>query len=249
MERRTGAHMTGNPLGQRLHQRRHMTDPARHDGAVDLHAAASVNVGLAMQRQMIAIFGDEDVGEQRRTGASLLDRQRRHRRLHDRLAGAATHLRAHVQHALKVRGHVFQHHALVGADPSELRFAAGRADAGRFVRDGLKRQVIGQRRAHRRLLRRRRRGRGCVVGSLRARLSRGVALFHVAEQQFQLLDLAVELLRRAPEASAPKDRQLHSQLLNQQRLGVDFRCERRREPPQFGGIFGQIGSGARHAFA
>ena len=43
-----------------------MTDPARHDGAVDLHPAAPINVGLAMQREMIAIFGDEDVGEQRR---------------------------------------------------------------------------------------------------------------------------------------------------------------------------------------
>ena len=32
-------------------ERRHMTDPARHDRAVDLHPAAPVNVrGLAMQR-------------------------------------------------------------------------------------------------------------------------------------------------------------------------------------------------------
>ena len=37
---------------------------------------------------MIAIFGDEDVGEQRRPRASLLNRQRRHGHLHDRLAGA-----------------------------------------------------------------------------------------------------------------------------------------------------------------
>jgi len=102
MERGAGAHVTRDPLGQRLQERRHMTDPARHDGAVDLHPAAPVNVGLAMQREMIAIFGDEDVGEQRRPRASLLDRQRRHGRLHDRLAGAAAHLRAHMQHALEV---------------------------------------------------------------------------------------------------------------------------------------------------
>jgi hypothetical protein len=37
MERGAGAHVTRDPLGQRLQERRHMTDPARHDGAVDLH--------------------------------------------------------------------------------------------------------------------------------------------------------------------------------------------------------------------
>ena len=102
MERGAGAHMTRDPLSQGLQERRHTTDLARHDGAVDLHPAAPINVGLSMQREMIAIFGDEDVGEQRRPRASLLDRQRRHGRLHDRLAGAATHLRAHMQHALEV---------------------------------------------------------------------------------------------------------------------------------------------------
>ena len=99
MERGAGAHMTRDPLSQGLQERRHMTDPTRHDGAVDLHPAAPVNVGLAIEREMIAIFGDEDVGEQRRPRASLLDRQRRHGRLHDRLAGAATPSGAHAARA------------------------------------------------------------------------------------------------------------------------------------------------------
>src|SRR5277367_3262157 len=55
MERGAGAHMTRDPLNQGLQERRHMTDPARHDRAVDLHPAAPVNVCLAMQREMIAI--------------------------------------------------------------------------------------------------------------------------------------------------------------------------------------------------
>ena len=78
------------------------------------------------------------MGEQRRTGTALLDRQRRHRRLDDRLAGPAAHLRAHMHDALEVGGDVFQHLALVGADPAELLAAAGRADAGRFVDDRLR---------------------------------------------------------------------------------------------------------------
>src|SRR5580693_10588130 len=107
--------------------------------------------------------------------------------------------------------------------------------------------MIRQRRADGRLLRRQG-GRSLAVGSLGSRLSLGVPLLDVAEQQLQLLDLAVELLRRPPEARPPQDRQLHSQLLDQQRLGVNFRGERRREPPQFGGIFRQISDGARHAY-
>jgi hypothetical protein len=83
---------------------------------------------------------------------------------------------------------------------------------------------------------------------LRARLPLGVALLNVAEQQLQLLDLAVELFRRPPETRAPQDGQLRSQLLDQQRLGVNFRGERCRKPSQFVGVFRQISGGARHAY-
>ena len=48
--------MTRDALGQRLQQRRHMADPARHDRAVDRHALARVDAGLAMQGEMIAIL-------------------------------------------------------------------------------------------------------------------------------------------------------------------------------------------------
>jgi hypothetical protein len=109
-----------------------------------------------MQRKMIAIFRDDHMSEQRRPGPSLLDRQRRHGRLNDRLAGAAAHLRPHMQDALEVRGDIFQDLALVGADPAEPGPAAGRADAGRVMDDRLEREMIGQRNANGRLLLRRR---------------------------------------------------------------------------------------------
>ena len=115
------------------------------------------------------------------------------------------------------------------------------------MQDRLERQMIGQRLADGRLLRRRG-GRSLAVGSLSSRLSLGFALLDVAEHQLQLLDLAVELFRRPPETRPPQDRQLHSQLLDQQRLGVNFRGKRRRKPPQLGEIFRQISGGARHAY-
>lgn len=151
-----GAHMTRDALGERRQQRLHMADPAGHDRAVDRHALARVNAGLTMQRQMIAIFGDDHMREQRRAGPPLLDRQRRHGRLDDRLAAAAAHLRPHMRHPLEVRCDIFEHPALVGPDPAEFGPSAGGADAGRVVDDRLEREMIRQRRARGRLLLRRR---------------------------------------------------------------------------------------------
>jgi hypothetical protein len=151
VQRRAGANVPFDPRAQGFEQRGEMAHPARHDGPVDRNALAGVDVGLTMQRQMIAELRHGDMGEQRRAGASLLDRQRRHRRLDDGLAGAAAHLRAHMDDALEVGRHVFEHLALVGADPAELLSAASRADAGRLVDDRLRRQMIGQGRTERRL--------------------------------------------------------------------------------------------------
>ena len=96
MQRRAGANVPFDPRAQGFEQCSEMAHPARHDGPVDRNALAGVDVGLTMQRQMIAELRHGDMGERRRTGASLLDRQRRHRRLDNGLAGAAAHLRAHM---------------------------------------------------------------------------------------------------------------------------------------------------------
>src|SRR5271166_4177045 len=84
-----------------------------------------------------------------RPGPSALDRQRRHRRLHDGLAGPAAQLRPQVADHLEAGRDVFEHFALVLADAAEGRAAAARAGAGRLVDDGLARQVRGQRPADR----------------------------------------------------------------------------------------------------
>ena len=82
------------PFAQGFEQSSETADPARHDRTVDLNAAAGVDVGLTIQRQMIAELRHDDMGEQRRARAPLLDRQRRHRRLDDGLAGSVFMLRA-----------------------------------------------------------------------------------------------------------------------------------------------------------
>jgi hypothetical protein len=54
----------------------------------------------------------------------------------------------------------------------------------------------------------------------------GSLFLELADQQLELLDIAVELFRRAAEAGAPQHRELHLQLLDVQRLGMDLRVAR-----------------------
>ena len=78
---------------------------------------------------------------------------------------------------------------------------------------------------------------GCLRGSVLERLAVGLRvrfgragasvfsgsiLFERADQQFELLDVAIELLRGAVEPRAPQHGQLQLQLLDVQRLGVDL---------------------------
>lgn len=73
----------------------------------------------------------------------------------------------------------------------------------------------------------------------------GFALFYIADQQFELFDIAVELFRRSSEARAPQNGELHFQLLDQQHFSVNFHGKRSCKAPQFSGIFRQISDGAR----
>ena len=171
------------------------------------------------------------MGQQTGPGQSALDGQRRHRRLHDGLAGAAAQLRPDMLDHLEAGWGVFEHLALVLADAAEHGAAAAGTGAGRFVGDGLARQVLGQlgpagslapscRPARLRLVLRIVQPGG--IGDASARLLLGGLLLEFADQQFQLLDLAVELLGGAAEPRPAQRGQLHLQLLDVQRLGVDF---------------------------
>ena len=145
VQRGAGADMPADRLDQGLEQERHPADPVGQHRAIDLDPGPGIDVALPVQRQVIAVLRHQHMGEQARTRPAPLDRQRRHRRLHDRLASAAAQLRPDVAPPLEERGHVFEHLALVLADPAEHRAAAARAGAGRRVHHVLARQMVGQR--------------------------------------------------------------------------------------------------------
>ena len=245
MDGGAGAGVVADPFRHRLHQPGGAPDPVGEGRPVEAHALAGVDVGLAVQGQMVAVLRDQHVGDQARARTAALDRQARHRRLRNRLAVAAAQLRPHVHHDLEVRGNIFQHLALLVADLAQAFGPARRADAGAGVGDDLARKMIGQRATIARARRTRRRPRR-RRGRLLSRLVRSLGFLDLADRLFEPVDLLVEFLGRLAEAGAAQRRQLRLQLLDMQRLGVELRLQSRRERAQGVRVRRQFRSGERH---
>ena len=164
-----------------------MTDPARHDRAVDLHPAAPVgSFSLAMQREMIAIFGDARTwASSAGPGRPLLDRQRRHGRPRTTVSQARQLIfgRTCSTRAWEVvRAHIpgpCAHRRRSGRTSLRRRSAA---DAGRFVHDRLRAADDRAEACGRMASSTAGEEEALAVGSFGSRLSLGVALLDVAEQ-------------------------------------------------------------------
>ena len=66
------------------------TDPVRERRAVELDALAGVDLALAVERQVVGVFADQHMGDERLRRQPALDQPRRCRRLeHRALAGTA----------------------------------------------------------------------------------------------------------------------------------------------------------------
>ena len=158
--------------------------------------------------------------QQAGAGPAAFDRQGGHRHLRHSLAAAARQRRADVADHLEAAGDVVEYLGDVLADLAH-RATAGRADLARLVHDLSARQMFGQGSPARRFLPQRR-------IALRCRRGHGDDLWRgggrlglqLIKHQFQLLDDARDLLRRAAELLTPQTRDLDLQLLDLERLGL-----------------------------
>ena len=91
-----GEDMRPDRLDQRHQRCRRRADPVGQRRDIEFDAFARIDGALTIERQMQAVFGEQDMGEQRGPGTSARDRVRWRRRLGDRLAGPAGELLAHV---------------------------------------------------------------------------------------------------------------------------------------------------------
>src|SRR3954451_24686058 len=83
---------------------------------VKLDAFPRIGVALAVQRQVQAVFGEQDMAEELGACTPARDRMRRRRRLRDRLAGAARELLTHVLDHFPLPRNEFQRLGHVLAD-------------------------------------------------------------------------------------------------------------------------------------
>src|ERR1700682_619469 len=96
--------------------------PVRQGRAVDLDAVPGEDLALPVKRQVIAVFGDQDMSEKTGTGEALGDRQLRRGRLMNSPAGPAAIARSADADDSKPRGHMIEHLADGLAD--HMQFAA-----------------------------------------------------------------------------------------------------------------------------
>lgn len=73
-------------VDQWIEERGRAPDPVGQGGAGKVDALARVDARLAIERQMVGVFGHQHMGEQPGTGPAALDGQGWQRRLHDALA-------------------------------------------------------------------------------------------------------------------------------------------------------------------
>lgn len=248
MERAPGQGMPADRLGQWRQQRRRRSDPIGQGGTVEIDTLAGIDLGLSVKRQVVGVLGYQHMGEQSGTWSPALDRQGRHRRLHDRLAQPADDLGSDMPDDLE-QGDALQHLGLVLAEPAQLSAASLAAtaeiatgDARWPVDDVLAWQVIGQGTTNRMLP-----GvRSCRYDRALQDRSRRRALFDILERQLQLVDGGIELLRRLPELHPAQLRQLRLQLLDHEQMGGALRPCRGQQRLERRDVIGKVCGSARH---
>ena len=92
-------------------------NPITQGGAIQRDALASEDLRLSIQWQVVAVFVDQDMRQQRFGGHTAVDRAVRCRRLHDRLPTGAARVARSVRHSdAEVCRQVIQHLGAVVAD-------------------------------------------------------------------------------------------------------------------------------------
>ena len=171
-----------------------LCDPVGERRAFELHALAGIDLGLAVERRVVAELGYKHMRQQPRPGSAAPNGQAGCGCLGNGLPEPAGELRPHVAgHAQRGR-HIVQDFGGVLAERPQCA-AAGWAEAGDLMQDHVARQM------------RRERPPCClsvaklaVGGCWRLCRRRGAALLlQVLKSELQLCDRRVELLRRAAE--------------------------------------------------
>ena len=218
--------MPRDGVRQRLKQGCRFTNPIRQGGAVQIDPLALEYLALPVQRRMIAILRNQNMGEQTGAGTPALNRPRGQCCLGNLFTAGAGHARAHDPVHDKTAGNIFELFGHILAKPLEPAATVG-AGITRREHRLIALQVIGQRSplwlAF--FVRRRR----CILSDRRFSRQRDLFLF---QRQLKL----IEGLRPRPEPMAALADQLMLQLLDQKVAELELGRQRRHKTLQDSGV-------------
>ena len=121
-----GQHGAQHQLVQRRQPPAGAAHPGAQGGTIQRHTLAGEDLRLAIQRQMVGVFVDQHMRQQRLGGHAAVDRTLRRRRLHDRLLAGSAAIPRPADHADPQLGrHVVQHLRPVFADDVQRAPATG----------------------------------------------------------------------------------------------------------------------------
>ena len=104
-----GKDMMPDRRHDRIQQPGRLSNPIAQCRAIEFEPLSRIDLALAIQRQMVAIFRHQQVRQRGRCGTTAWRRHRRRRSLRDGVARIAGKLRPHVTNDLEVPRHVIQH--------------------------------------------------------------------------------------------------------------------------------------------
>jgi hypothetical protein len=123
-----------------------VANPVRQRGTIQIDTVAGIDLGLPVQRQVIGIFGHQNLGDRGLGRQAALDQSRWRRGLHDTvLASPAGVFGPPGDEHPELRRHDVEPLALVLADPVQLAFATGTGLVIDVDDDRDPRQMRGQR--------------------------------------------------------------------------------------------------------
>ncbi len=127
---------------QRFQEPTRRAHPIGKSGALQFHTFSRVDLRLTIQRQVVCILRNENMGQQPRTCHAACNRPARRFRLHDHVALGATHLRANMPNHFEAGRNPFQHFGDVLAELVQFRTAGRTTLRGGHMRFHFTRQMV-----------------------------------------------------------------------------------------------------------
>ena len=142
-DRLSGQHMPPDGLCQRLQQRRGLADPVGQRRAVEVEPLALEDLALAIERQMVGVFGDQHMRQQAGAGTAALDRAGWQGGLCEGFAAGTGHARADDPVHDEPAGHILQLFGHILAQAAQRPAAMGTVIVASGQLDLLARDMIG----------------------------------------------------------------------------------------------------------